>query len=102
MNIEKHDSDSDLVLDLYLPNILTGKYGDTDTPESVLKKIKEVDGAGSGLDADLLDGKHAGDFILKNRRLSGRLVVVAEDGEIADGGDFNDFKEVFLSKIPKK
>lgn len=31
--------------------------------ESILTKIKTVDGASSGLDADLLDGKHATDFI---------------------------------------
>jgi hypothetical protein len=32
------------------------------TADSILTKIKTVDGAGSGLDADLLDGKHASDF----------------------------------------
>jgi len=30
---------------------------------SILTKIKTVDGAGSGLDADLLDNKHAEDFV---------------------------------------
>jgi hypothetical protein len=32
------------------------------TADSILTKIKTVDGAGSGLDADTLDGKHASDF----------------------------------------
>ena len=32
------------------------------TASSVLTKIKTVDGEGSGLDADTLDGKHAADF----------------------------------------
>jgi hypothetical protein len=33
----------------------TGEPGAPDTPEEVLAKIKQVDGAGSGLDADTLD-----------------------------------------------
>lgn len=33
-----------------------GKDGTTDTPTMVLNKIKNVDGSGSGLDADVLDG----------------------------------------------
>jgi hypothetical protein len=28
----------------------------------ILSKLKNVDGTGSGLDADMLDGKHASDF----------------------------------------
>lgn len=34
------------------------------TPSDVLNKIKTVDGGNSGLDADMLDGKHANDFVL--------------------------------------
>lgn len=34
------------------------------TPADLLTDIKTVDGAGSGLDADLLDGSHASDFYL--------------------------------------
>ena len=34
-----------------------------DTATQILEKLKEVDGTGSGLDADLLDGKEASDFI---------------------------------------
>jgi hypothetical protein len=33
------------------------------TAADVLTKVKSVDGAGSGLDADLLDGQHAADFL---------------------------------------
>jgi hypothetical protein len=36
----------------------------TITAEEALTKIKTVDGSGSGLDADLLDGKEAADFAL--------------------------------------
>lgn len=34
------------------------------TSEEILTSIKSVDGAGSGLDADLLDGQHASEFAL--------------------------------------
>lgn len=33
-----------------------------ETPQSILTKLKTVDGTGSGLDADLLDGNHASAF----------------------------------------
>lgn len=33
--------------------------------EEILSKLKTVDGHGSGLDADMLDGKHASEFVLK-------------------------------------
>ena len=41
-------------------------YNDLSNVDSnnVLNKVKEVDGSGSGLDADLLDGHHASDFAL--------------------------------------
>ena len=34
--------------------------------QELLDKIKTVDGTGSGLDADLLDGKHASEFAAAN------------------------------------
>lgn len=34
------------------------------TAEEILAKLKTVDGAGSGIDADFLDGKHASEFAL--------------------------------------
>ena len=39
-----------------------GKDGTTDTPSQVLSKLKNVDGTGSELDADLLDGKDSSYF----------------------------------------
>jgi hypothetical protein len=45
-----------------------GPAGSPDTPQQVLDKIKTVDGAGSGLDADLLAGAALGDL---QRRITG-------------------------------
>ena len=39
-----------------------GPPGSPDTPQQVLDKVKGVDGSGSGLDSDLLDGQSAADF----------------------------------------
>jgi hypothetical protein len=39
-----------------------GPAGSPDTPQQVLEKVKQVDGEGSGLDAELLDGLGASDF----------------------------------------
>ena len=48
----------------YVDNGLAGKLDSTSyTASDVLTKIKTVDGSGSGLDADLLDGVHASDFV---------------------------------------
>lgn len=48
----------------YVDNGLSGKVNTTDyTANDVLTKIKTVDGNGSGLDADLLDGIHGSDFV---------------------------------------
>jgi hypothetical protein len=40
-----------------------GADGSPDTAAEVLTKLKTVDGSGSGLDADLLDGKNAADLV---------------------------------------
>ena len=40
------------------------------TPLAILNAIKTVDGAGSGLDADLLDGKNSTEFFIKNPTLT--------------------------------
>lgn len=40
----------------------TGPQGSADTPQEVLDELLTVDGPGSGLNADLLDGLHAEDF----------------------------------------
>ena len=37
-----------------------------ETAQSILGKLQTVDGSGSGLDADLLDGKHASEFANNN------------------------------------
>jgi len=48
----------------YVDNGLAGKVNTSDyTASDVLTKIKTVDGSGSGLDADLLDGLDASDFV---------------------------------------
>ena len=39
--------------------------------QELLNKIKTVDGLGSGLDADLLDGKQASEFAASNHPYSG-------------------------------
>lgn len=70
-----------------------GKDGNIETPTTILNKLKEVDGAGSGLNADLVDDEHSETFArqeilettmddLKNTRLvMGRLSDLAgEDG----------------------
>lgn len=95
MRIEKHESEDDLILDLYFPEILTGIYGDPDQPAETLRRLKEVDGPGSGLDADLLDGLHAGSFLLRDAALEGRMAVVMADGGLGDGGSFGEFCSEF-------
>ena len=48
----------------YVDNGLAGKLDSTSyTASDVLTKIKTVDGSGSGLDADLLDGLDSSDFV---------------------------------------
>lgn len=44
---------------------LSGSDGTAETPSSILSKLKTVDGANSGLDADLLDGYSSSDFARK-------------------------------------
>ena len=48
-----------VIVNAMTPDIVNSIYTATD----VLDKLKTVDGAGSGLDADLLDGKHASSFL---------------------------------------
>ena len=54
-----------------------GDPGDdaTVTPADVLAKLITVDGAGSGVDADLLDGKHATEFALAGHSHTGNVLV---------------------------
>lgn len=54
-----------------------GDPGDdaTVTAADVLSKLKTVDGSGSGVDADLLDGKHADAFSLADHTHTGNVLV---------------------------
>ena len=54
------------------PQGATGPQGSPDTAQQVLDKVKQVDGGGSGLDADTLDGRDAAQLG------SGRIHAVAE------------------------
>jgi hypothetical protein len=45
------------------PQGLQGPAGSADTPQEILNKLTQVDGAGSTLDADLLDGLSSGAFV---------------------------------------
>lgn len=57
-----------------------GADGSPDTAAQVLAKLITVDGAGSGLDADLLDGNHAAAFVLTtDSRLSDARTPTAHD-----------------------
>jgi hypothetical protein len=51
----------------------TGASGSPDAPAQVLGKLTTVDGAGSGLDADLLDGVSAGGFVADGDSSDGDL-----------------------------
>lgn len=42
--------------------------------ENIMGKIKSMDGTGSGLDADLLDGKHGSEYATKEIRRLNRLL----------------------------
>ena len=54
------------------------------TAPDVLAKFKTVDGAGSGADADLLDGQHASAFALGSGALTASKVLVSDaNGRVA-------------------
>jgi hypothetical protein len=59
-------------------------YDDAD----VLTKVKNVDGSGSGLDADLLDGKHASDLVQIISSNTTKTVY-------GDGADFANLRDAF-------
>jgi hypothetical protein len=62
----------------------TGPAGSPDTPLQVLGKIKQVDGSGSGLDADLLDGMQANAFAA-DTELASALQSLRNDLATGDG-----------------
>lgn len=62
-----------------------GPAGSPDTPQQVLDKVKQVDGAGSGLDADRLDGLDASAFLGANAAAGGDLAGSYPNPTIAEG-----------------
>jgi hypothetical protein len=75
-----------------------GAAGSPDTPQQVLEKLAQVDGSGSGLDADLLDGISSSAFALRSDvftksesdarfvRSAPREVLVRAEGDAAAAG----------------
>ena len=61
----------------------TGPAGSPDTAAQVLTKVKTVDGSGSGLDADLLDGQHGSYYLPTTGK--------AADSNLLDGIDSTGF-----------
>jgi len=100
---------------------LDAHKADTNNPHSVtaeqlggsnlLTEIKKVDGAGSGLDADLLDGKEASDFVQTSgdQTISGiktfediikcRFYEIVADGKPRLAGDNPLLQEMFMEEI---
>lgn len=99
LEIEFQENSSVLLMDLYMPEVLAGKDADEITPEKLHEKLLEIDGEGSGIDADLVDGKHARDLFVKDPSLAGRVVVGAADGGPADGGSYEEFTAAFLAQV---
>jgi len=69
-----------------------GANGSADTPAQVLAKLVQVDGAGSGVDADLLDGVSSAGFLRKDaafesvEAMTSRLRVQGRHIEIGGSG----------------
>lgn len=75
------------------------------TATDVLSKIKTVDGVGSGLDADLLDGKQGSEYALKSD-ISDEVYIsegTQPDGEQEIWVDLSDntFDELVVTEAPK-
>ena len=95
LELEVVNDDSQLVMDLFFPNIIRGRDAGDISGDELLDLIKEVDGEGSGLDADTLDGKDASDFLSIGDLPAGEVVVGSEDCGVAGGGGFSDFENAF-------
>jgi Collagen triple helix repeat (20 copies) len=63
----------------------TGPAGSSDTAAQVRDKLLTVDGSGSGIDADLLDGFGASDFLRSNATAGGDLTGTYPTPTIAAG-----------------
>lgn len=101
LEIVLQEDSSVLLMDLFIPEVLAGKDADEITSEKLHEKLLEIDGEGSGLDADTVDGKHARDLFVKNPLLAGRVVVGAADGGPGDGGNYEEFTAAFLARLPE-
>ncbi|MBM4319186.1 MAG: hypothetical protein FJ125_04320, partial [Deltaproteobacteria bacterium] len=76
-----------------VPNANGGGYS---TPEQVLAALRLVDGAGSGLDADTLDGIEGGAFIATGVQLLATLVGVDGPGSGVDADTLDGFDSTAL------
>ncbi len=76
-----------------------GGDGSPDTPQQVRDKLRQVDGAGSGVDADLLDGRQASAFVRTAADVLDRLRTVdgAGSGLDADRLDGLDSDDLILT-----
>src|SRR4051812_5983443 len=64
---------------------LPGAGGSPDTPAQVLSKLIQVDGSGSGLDADLLDGLGPSAFLSSGATAAGDVTGAFSNLQIAGG-----------------
>lgn len=93
MKIIRHNSEEDLIMDLYLPELISGK-----TPyigENGHWWIGEID---LGVNAEGLSQEQEWrleEKIAKNKDLYGQLIVIDEEGDMAAAGNFEEFKSAF-------
>lgn len=99
LEINLQESDDALVMDLYFPNIIKGADGREVTNERLIEMLRQIGGAGSGIDADTVDGLHASAFLRATPALDGRLLVGGENGTLADGGTFQEFNDTFINSL---
>ena len=66
-----------------------GADGSPDTPAQVLAKISQVDGTGSGLDADTLDGADSESFASSSHMHDDRYYTESELNTVNGGGQVN-------------
>lgn len=96
MKIIKQNSESDLIMDLYLPNIIRGRDGETPFIGKngnwwIGERDTGVNAAGLSQDqVEALD-----DMLVKDYRLAGQVAVVGGDGQLTGGGNFEEFVDGF-------
>jgi hypothetical protein len=71
-----------------------GADGSPDTPQQVLDKIKQVDGGGSGLVSDLLDGQDSSAFLGANASAGGVLAGNYPNPSLAPADDWTEVEPV--------